>query len=440
MSMAALSTGGDLSLRTSLRPAMLAGALGIALLVGVLGLWAVTTMISGAVVASGQAVVRGAPQQVQHLDGGIIAEIAVRNGDVVAAGDVLVRLDPTLLQLNMDIAKRRLADALTLKARLEAEQAGLSTLSFTYPDLPFDLPDMSASEAGQRQIFAARIAVQQGSRDQLAEMQAQFDAQITGQRAQIAAIRDQIAFLDRDLANIRDLADRNLARQSQLNDLQRGKADLTGRLAGLEAEIARLINARRDSETQTLQQERAFHEAVVTNLREATSQSEELTLDIVTRAAQLDRIDVRAPQSGVVHEVQVSTLGGVIQPGQVIMQIIPQDLGLDFEMRVSPGDIDQVYIGQTSEAIVASFDQNNTPKLAATVSGISPNAIVDPKTGERYYRINLSIPPEEIARLGDVQIVPGMPVEAFLSTQDRSVLDYLIAPVADQLRYAFRDG
>jgi len=440
MSTAMSSTPDDLTLRSSLRGAALAGGIGAALLVGVLGLWAVTTVISGAVIASGQAVVHGAPQQVQHLDGGIVAEIAVRNGDIVEAGDVLVGLDPTLLQMNLDIAKRRLVDALTLRARLEAEQAGRDTLVFTYPDLPFDLPDATGAEAGQSQIFAARAAVQQGSRDQLAEIQMQFDNQITGQRAQMAAIGEQIVLLDADIANIRDLADRNLARQSQLSDLQRGKSELAGRLAALEAEIGRLTNAKRDSETQTLQQERAFHEAVVTELRAASSQSEELILDIVTRTAQLDRIDIRAPRSGIVHELQVSTLGGVIQPGQVIVQIIPQDQGLDFEMRVNPSDIDQVYVGQASEAIIASLDQNNTPKLAATVAGISPNAIVDPQTGERYYRIDLSIPATEIARLGDVEIVPGMPVEAFLVTQNRSVMDYLMSPVTKQLRYAFRDS
>lgn len=436
---ATIATPQDMVLRDNLAPATKAGLIGLAALVLIFGLWAGLTVITGAVIATGQAVVRGDAKAVQHLDGGIVASIAVQNGDLVAAGDPLVTLDPTLLQMNVDVAKRRLADGLALKARLLAEQQGLDAPVFTYPDLPFPMPDMTSYEAGQRQIFAARAAVQAGSRDQLSEALLQYENQIKGITAQVNAMREQIALVDTDLVNMQALTDRNLARQSQLSDLQRTKADLTGRLAGLEAEIARLSNASRDSEIQTLQSERAFHEAVVTELRETTSTTEELILDIMTRRAQLDRIDMRAPVAGIVHEMQVSTVGGVIRSGDVVLQIIPQDQGLDFEMRVDPKDIDQVYLGQDAEAIIASFDVNNGPKLAGTVAKISPQAITDPQTGMNYYSVDLTIPPSEIALLGDVQIVPGMPVEAYLATGDRSVLSYLLSPVTNQMRRAFRE-
>jgi len=419
---------------------VLAGIAGLVGRVGVCGLWAVRTVISGAVSTPGQAVVRGKPQQVQHLDGGIVAEIAVQNGDLVAAGDLLLRLDPTLLELNLNIALRRLADALTLQARLEAEQSGAETLRFTYPDLPFELPDTRAEEAGQRQIFAARQAVLNGMQDQLAEALAQIDNQIRGQQAQIAALRDQLALQETDIANMRTLTDRNLARQSQLNDLQRGRSEILGRLAGLEAEVAQLTNARRDSALQTMQTLRSFHEEVVTELRETASQRDQLILDIVTRMAQMERIEIRAPQAGVVHELQVSTVGGVVTPGAVLAQIIPQEQGLDFELRVNPRDIDQVYIGQTGEAMIASFDPRSIPKLLGTVTQISPDVIEDRQTGESFYRITLDVSQEERARLGGVQIIPGMPVEGYLQTGDRTVLNYLVSPLTDQLRRAFREG
>ncbi|ABI93423.1 HlyD family type I secretion periplasmic adaptor subunit (plasmid) [Roseobacter denitrificans] len=436
--MTTLAAQDDLTLRLSMRSVFLAGLIGLVALLGGVGFWAGTTLINGAVIAQGQAVVRGNAKQVQHLDGGIVADILVQDGDGVQAGDVLIRLDPTLVRMNLDVTRQRLADALTQQARLRAEQQGLGTLTFVYPDLPFEMPDMAANEAGQRAIFTARAAVQTGGRDQLAEAFRQFENQIEGLTSQMEAISAQIGFVSKDLDNMQVLVERNLARQSQLNDLNRTRADLEGRRAALASDIAQLSNARREAEIQTLQSERSFQESVVTDLRTITSQVDELILDIVTRAAQLDRINIRAPAAGIVHELQISTVGGVIDPGQVIAEIIPQDQALDFELRVQPQDIDQVYIGQEAETLIAAFDVNETPKLIGSVARISPNAIVDPQTGQSYYLINLTVPAEEIARLGGLRIKPGMPVEAYLATGERTVLGYLISPVTTQMRRAFR--
>ncbi len=433
-----LAAQDDLTLHLSMRSVFLAGLIGLVALLGGVGFWAGTTVINGAVIAQGQAVVRGNAKQVQHLDGGIVADILVQDGDGVQAGDVLIRLDPTLVRMNLDVTRQRLADALTQQARLRAEQQGLGTLTFVYPDLPFEMPDMATNEAGQRAIFTARAAVQTGGRDQLAEAFLQFENQIEGLTSQMEAISAQIGFVSKDLDNMQVLVERNLARQSQLNDLNRTRAELEGRRAALASDIAQLSNARREAEIQTLQSERSFQESVVTDLRTITSQVDELVLDIVTRAAQLDRINIRAPAAGIVHELQISTVGGVIDPGQVIAEIIPQDQALDFELRVQPQDIDQVYIGQEAETLIAAFDVNETPKLIGSVARISPNAIVDPQTGQSYYLINLTVPAEEIARLGGLRIKPGMPVEAYLATGERTVLGYLISPVTTQMRRAFR--
>ena len=436
--MTTLAAQDDLTLRLSMRSVFLAGLIGLVALLGGVGFWAGTTVINGAVIAQGQAVVRGNAKQVQHLDGGIVADILVQDGDGVQAGDVLIRLDPTLVRMNLDVTRQRLADALTQQARLRAEQQGLGTLAFVYPDLPFEMPDMTTNEAGQRAIFTARAAVQTGGRDQLAEAFLQFENQIEGLTSQMEAISAQIGFVSKDLDNMQVLVERNLARQSQLNDLNRTRADLEGRRAALASDIAQLSNARREAEIQTLQSERSFQESVVTDLRTITSQVDELILDIVARAAQLDRINIRAPAAGIVHELQISTVGGVIDPGQVIAEIIPQDQALDFELRVQPQDIDQVYIGQEAETLIAAFDVNETPKLIGSVARISPNAIVDPQTGQSYYLINLTVPAEEIARLGGLRIKPGMPVEAYLATGERTVLGYLVSPVTTQMRRAFR--
>lgn len=428
------------ALRDSLRPAIWASVLGAALLVGACGTWAATTVIGGAIIAHGQVDVQGKPQHIQHLDGGIIAALAVRNGDRVAAGQVLLRLDPTLPQMNRDIALRRLVDALTLRARLESRQKALAEPVFTYPELLFALPDMTAEEDIQRRIFAARSAVLEGGRAQLAEKMLQIDEQIAGLRAQADAITQQLTFLDTDIVNKRALADRALARQSDLNDLQRARADMVGRKAALLSQIAQLANSRTDAELQTLQSERSFHETVATDLRDAIAQTEELALEVVSRQAQLDRVEVRAPVSGIVHEMQVTTIGGVVAPGAELMQIIPQDKAHDFELRIDPRSVDQVHPGQTAQVILAAFDPRDTPKLVGQVTRVSPNVVTDPQTGQRFYRVDLSVPETEIARLGAVEIVPGMPVEAYLETGDRSVLDYLVQPFVSQLRRAFRES
>lgn len=427
------------NLSAEMRRIGLAGGLGMVLLVGALGGWAATTEIGGAVIAAGQAEVQGKPQTVQSLDGGIIAEINVKDGDRVTAGEVLVRLDPTLLKINLDSARTRLADALALKARLTAEQLGHETLRFDYPDLPFEPLDTAQFEEGQRKIFAARAKVREGRADQLAERLEQFENQLAGLRAQIAAKRDQLGFLEKDLASVRTLVGEGLARQSQMTTLERDRSDLLGQIAAFEADMARVRNEMRDAEIETLQAERGFQEEVVTQLREVTAKTEELLLEIVTRTAQLDRIEVRAPADGVVHEMQVTTLGGVVAPGGTILSVVPLGRGVDFELRVDPRAIDQVYPGQRAQVIFSAFDPRNAPRLIGEVTTVSPDTVTDPKTGQKFFRIGLMVPPEELARLGDVKLVPGMPVEAFLETADRTVLSYLLHPLTSQFTRAFRE-
>ena len=409
------------------------------LLLGVFGGWAHFTQISSAVIAGGQAIVHGRPKLVQTLDGGVVQSIAVQNGDIVQQGQLLLQLDPTLLAINLDIARGRLAAALALQARLTAEQLGQSALGFAYPTLPFALPDTSAEEAGQRQIFTARAAVLQGGRAQLTEAQLQLDNQIAGVAGQVAAIREQMGLLQRDIDNQTALVAQGLSRQSQLGDLQRNMSQLGGQLASLEAEQARLINAQRDRELETLQTERAFMEQVVTDLRDVTTQVEELTLEIVTRSAQLDRIEIRAPADGIINELQVTTIGGVIAPGATILEVVPLGQGMDFELRVDPRAIDSVYQGQSGQVQMTAFDAQSTPKLTAHVTTISAGAVSDPRTGQSFYRVGLEVSAEELARLGDVTLMPGMPVEAFLQTGDRSVLTYLMAPIVTHLQRAFRE-
>lgn len=431
-------------LRTGLKMTGLLGGVGSAVLLALLVAWAQFTLIGGAVISPGQAVVRGKPKMVQSLDGGIVERIDVVNGDFVTQGDLLMRLDPTLLQVNLDIARTRLAEALALKARLTAEQLDepvpqFDNEGFSWPALPFEKPDTAVPEAVQRQIFQARHALLTGQREQLGEKVQQFRHQISGVEGMIAAQEEQLALLERELGNIQKLFAEGLTRESQMLELQRARAGLMGEIAENRAEIARIENAIRDAELEVVQAERQFKEKVVTDLGTATRDAEELVLEIVTTTKQLGRIDIRAPASGIVHEMQVTTVGGVVSPGGTIMQVIPSDEGVEFELKLEPRYIDQVHVGQKAQVVFPSFDPRATPRVDGHVTAISPTSVVDQATGQSFYRLELSITPEEIARLGDVEFLPGMPVEAFLETGDRSALSYLLHPLTAQLNRAFRE-
>lgn len=397
------------------------------------------TMISGAVIAPGQAVVRGKPKVVQSLDGGVVEQIFVRDGDLVRAGDVLLRLDPTLLRVNLDIQRNRLAEAVARESRLEAEYLGLSAIERRAP-LP-QLGDVSVDRhyAGQEEIFATRQDLARGRRDQLTQRKARLEAQITGMDGRIASTRDQLRFVEQELASARKLNESGLARESQVLSLEGNKSQLLGQMAEQEAELASLRNAITDAEMEVLQAERQFREEVVTELRAATAAREELVLQIVSIESQLSRIEIKAPADGIVHEMQVFTVGGVVAPQDTIMQIVPLSQGVEFELRVDPKSIDQIYVGQTARVVFPAFDMRTTPEIFGTLAMIPPSSVTDPKTGVSYYRVGLTVPPEEIAKLGKAELIPGMPVEAFLQSGERSVLSYLTKPLMDQLNRAFRD-
>lgn len=415
------------------------GAAAFFLMIGVLGLWSAFTQIGGAVISNGTTIVRGNPKVVQSLDGGLIETIAVREGDLVQEGALLMRLDATLLSTNLEISRNRLAAALALRTRLLAEQLGASELDFRYPDLPFTLPDVTEHEAGQREIFTVRRAVIEGVRAQLAETLAQYNDQIRGLEGQISATQTQLDLLGQDIAAMQSLVDNNLRERSRLSELQRARADLLGQMASLSAEIDRIENAKRDAELQSLQTERSFLEDVVTELREVTATTEELTLEIVTRSEQLDRIEIRAPVTGIIHQMQTTTEGAVIPPGETILEVVPVGEGMEFEVRVDPRSIDQVHQDQAAQVVLSSFDPQQTPRLVAHVASISPGTVEDQATGQAYYRVALRVTPDELARLGDVPLMPGMPIEAYLETGNRTVLQYLLHPISSHLRQAFRE-
>ena len=421
-------------------PARLGAFASLALLLA-LGAWLNFAMINGAIIAQGQAVVRGKPKVVQSVQGGLVERIHVTNGDEVAGGDVLLRFDSTLPKVKREIYRQKLAAGLARQARLEAEFAEREEVAL--PEAPpVAMGDVSFEPYidGERRTFEARRDVVAGRKEQLLERQLQFENRISGIEAQIAASERQHELISGELEDLQALSDEGLIPESRLLELQRREAELLARVATGRADLAEARNSIRDAKMQSAQAGRSFREGVVTELQQVRAEVDEYILQLAEIDERLARTVVRAPVSGIVHEMQVTTEGGVVGPEQQILKIIPVDEGVEFEVRVDPASIDTVYAGQEVRLRFPAFDQQTVPYVEAEVVSIAPDTVKDPATDRAYYAVGVELAPEGRAKLDGLALVPGMPVNAFLQTRARSVLDYLLAPLTDLIPFAFRES
>lgn len=392
---------------------MRVGVVGLGLLIGSLAL-ASLVPINGAVMAPGQIIVEGKPQPVQSLDPGIVATVAVRNGDRVEAGALLMALDPTLPRTRLDIARERLAAALAEEARLMAEAEGLDQPRFDPPALPFDAPDLTEAAARQQALFETRSLQREEARKRLIETDAQLAAQIEGLAAQIAAAEKEAKLLREDLERQSALVADGLARRAPLLELQRQDAALSGRIASLKAERFRLDGARREAILVLSQEEGRRDEEVAQGMRDTSTKIQELKAEIISLQEALSRTELRAPMAGIVHELQVPSPGSVVSAGAVLAQIVPTDRALEIEALVEPQNIDSVHPGQEAKIMLSAFDPRVVPKLDATVTQVPPGAVSDPQTGRSFYRVSLRLGADQLPAGLDLR--PGMPVQVFLNT------------------------
>lgn len=413
--------------------------LSVTALVLVFGLWAGLTRINGAVIASGSAVPEGRNFPVQTAGGGIVEDVYVKEGDFVRQGDALLKLDPSLLSIQLESARNQLGAVMAKLERLHAERTGADALTFRYPALPVALPAMTEFEAIEQEIFKVRRDIQRGRSAALTETIAQLESQRTGGQGQIAAVTDQIDTLAATIADMQSLVDEQLLRRRELEAEMNRRSDLLGRLAGLRAEQSRLSEAINAARIEASQAERQFQEDAATQSSALNDEAQRLILEIAMREEELSRVEVIAPADGIVQNLSVTVRDAVIAPNQTIMEIIPVTANLEFVARVPPISIDEVSVGQTAEVVVASFDPNATPRLFGTVRQVSATANQDERTGERYYEAVVVLPPDQTALIKDQQIVPGMPVDIFLQTDARSVLSFLVEPIFDPLRRVFRE-
>ena len=428
------------STRRSIRVHLLLGLVVVALLAGGLGGWASTTEIAGALIAPGQIVVDSNVKKVQHPTGGVVGELRARDGDIVKAGDVVVRLDDTVTKAGLAIVTKSLNGLLARAARLEAEQRGADKVVFPAALLEHSGdPEAAAVMASETKLFEVRLNGRTGQKAQLRERIAQLNQEVLGLSAQAGAKKGEIELVQRELVGVRHLYSKNLVGISRLTILERDAARLAGEQGQFVAAKAQVLGKITEIEMQIIQIDKDLVSEVTKDLRETTDKIGEFVERKVTAEDQLRRINIRAPQDGMVLQSSIHTVGGVIPAGDAIMLIVPQADNLSVEARVNPQDIDQLRIGQTTFLRLSAFNQRTTPELNGIVSRVSPDTTVDQRTGQSHYTIRISMPPEEIARLGDVRLIPGMPVEAFVQTGTRTMLSYLMKPLHDHLMRAFRE-
>ena len=432
--------GGLQGAQRSIRLHLIVGLAVVAVLAGGLGGWAATQEISGALIAPGQIVVESNVKKVQHPTGGVVGELRAHDGDVVKAGDIVVRLDDTVTKANLAIVTKNLDAALARAARLEAEQRGRDKIKFP-PQLTERAsdPDVANVMASETKLFDVRVNGRTGQKAQLRERIIQLNEEIAGLTAQETAKDQEIALVEKELSGVKQLYDQHLVQISRLTTLQRDAARLNGERAQYVASRAQAKGKITETELQIIQVDKDMVSEVSKDLRETNDKIGEFVERKVTAEDQLRRVDIRAPQDGIVAQATVHTVGGVITAGDTIMLIVPQADDLQVEAKVNPQDIDKLQIGHKTLLRLSAFNQRTTPELNGVVSRVSPDVTTDQRTGQSYYTIRVSLPPEEVARLGEAKLIPGMPAEAFVQTGDRTVMSYLMKPLSDQLMRAFRE-
>ena len=418
------------------------GYVAIALLVFGLFGWAAVSPIKGAVVATGFVAVEGKPAVVQHLDGGMVGEIFVRDGAKVAAGDPLMRLDPTEIDASREIVEVQLNETRALVQRLIAERDGAAAIDF--PDdlilAAAEQPRVRRAVDGQRSLFEARRDALTGQVSQLRQRITQSESQIEGLAALIRSNQDQLAKVREETADKQVLLAKGFIGKPAVLALEREQLRLQGDLQSRQADIDRLRGQIRETRGQIDQLTRDRQAEVLTELRRAEAEASGFREQMTAASAQAGRVLITAPVAGTVHNLAMTTTGGVVQPAMELMQIIPSDADLIILTQVQPGDVDQVYPGQEARIRLSAFNARTTPELNGSVVRVAPDRLVDPATGFPYYEVQLEIPGDELARLPDsLTLIPGMPAEAFMQTESRTVLNYLMKPALDALSRAGRE-
>ena len=421
-----------------LRGQLVAASASLAALVLGVGVWATRVEFSGAVVTSGLLVVESQVKKVQHPSGGVVGELRVRDGSAVRAGDVLVRLDATLLQANFAIVSNALDEALARRARLQAEQADATAITFP-AELLARKAEAGRVMGGEESLLAIRRAALDGQKAQLTERIAQSQEQVKGLSEQIEAKAREVELIEGEIRGVRELWEKKLIPIQRVTALERDLVRIRGERGALVSEVAQTRGRISETRLQLIQLDQDMRTKVGQDLSEIWNRVAELVERKVSAQDQLSRVEIRAPQDGVVDQLAVHTVGGVGAAGETLMRVVPAQDRLAVEARLPPQDRDQTHPGQRAILRFSALNQRTTPEIEGSVAMISADVTTDPKTGQAYYTTRVAVQDDQLARLGDVKVAPGMPVEVFVQTQARTVLSYVTKPFADQVARAFRE-
>lgn len=417
------------------------GIIGLLILVGGFGTWAVTTKISGAIIASGRIEVDQNRQIVQHPDGGVVEEILVQEGDLVEPGQILIRLDSKLLRSRLLIAEGQLYELMSRRGRLEAERDDTADPVFDDELLQAAAERMDVADlvAGQRRLFLARGESTARETEQLEKRRGQIRNQIQGIGAQKKSTARQIQLIQKELISQQTLLDRGLAQASTVLALQRAAANLDGTLGELIASEAQAEGRITEIDIEILKLDTRRREEAITRLRDLQYRELELAEQRRALIEQLARLDISAPVSGIIYGMQVHTIRSVIRPADPVLYLVPQDRPLVIAARVETIHIDKIFVGQSVTLRFSALDQRLTPELFGTVTLISADAFEDANGQISFYRAEIALNDGEMDKLPeDTALIPGMPVETFIRTDDRSPMSFLIKPLADYFTKAFR--
>ncbi|WP_236843315.1 HlyD family type I secretion periplasmic adaptor subunit [Bradyrhizobium icense] len=416
-------------LRTGLRILLLATVLG--------GGWLALVPLAGAVVVPGNLVVQSNVKTIQHLAGGVVAEIKAVNGARVAAGDLLLRLDATQAQASLQIVTKQLDELRARTARLTAERDGHSQPKFPAALMARPDEDVRSLLSSEVSLFKARADGRTSQKELLQSRIGQLSQEISGLEAQVDSKAKQLELIAGELVGVKDLYDKRLVPLARLTTLQRETARIEGERGQLTSSIAETKSKIGEAQLQIARLDQDFRTEVVKELGETQGKEAELVERGIAARDLLDRIEVRAPTSGVIHKLSAHTIGGVIRPGDTIMEIVPDTDDLLIEARLQPQDIDQVRAGQKAFVRFSAFNQRVTPQLTGTVSLVSADTSRDQQTNAPYFTVRVVLPDDERRRLGGLQLVPGMPAEVFMQTGSRTMMSYLLKPITEQMNRAF---
>ncbi|ARO32706.1 HlyD family secretion protein (plasmid) [Rhizobium sp. NXC14] len=409
-------------------------------LVGGVGGWAATTELSSAVVAGGVVVVDDNVKKIQHLTGGIVGELLVKEGDRVKAGQVLIRLDGTTGRANLAIVESTLAQLYARHARLQAERIGAASFSVD-KDLDQFISGAAASKfiEGEQKLFASRNAALAGMKSQLGSRKAQLADEIEGLTVQAKANEDGLKLIEEELTRVGSLYSRGLVPVQQVTTLKRQRAELEGERGQQVAARAAARGKLSEIDLQILQLDEDRRTEISKDLTEAEAKIAEYEERRTAAMDQLRRLDITAPLPGRVYQLAVHTINGVVMAGETLMLVVPEADELTVEARVNTRDIDQIRVGQAVEIRFSAFNQRTTPEVEAEVTTVAPDLVSDQRTGATYYPLRIRPKPESLAKLKGLSLYPGMPAEVFLKIADRTVISYLTKPLTDQMRHAFRE-